>query len=156
MNKFILFFLTFIISFLSAYSQQPESGKLSVNIINKLQEYEPECGRVKIIEDKRIEELLDKHIQNNLQQQGIPGYRIRIFSQSGKDARQNAMEVRAQFSNLYPDVPSYLLFTTPNFKVYVGDFRTRNDALKFYKQIVQSFRYAFIVNDRINYPKLDY
>jgi hypothetical protein len=110
-------------------------------------------GAVNIIQDERIGLLLQTHIESNEKRGGIPGYRIRIFSQSGQSARQNANAVRAQFLNRYPDVEGYLSYDAPNFKVYVGDFRTRSEALRFYNRLIHDFPNAFIISDIITLPR---
>lgn len=110
-------------------------------------------GELRVIQDSRIDQLITKHIEANQKLSGVPGFRIRIFSQSGQVARQNANQVRAEFLKGYPDMHGYLTYDAPNFKVYIGDFRTRSEALKFHKRVSRDFPNAFIVTDRINLPK---
>ena len=112
-------------------------------------------GRLTVNQDERLNELVRRHISINKQEEGIHGYRIRIFSESGQLARPNATNVRAKFFNKYPDIETYLVYDAPNFKVYVGDFRTRSEALKVQKIISQDYPYSFIISDRINFPPLD-
>jgi hypothetical protein len=112
-------------------------------------------GRLTVNQDERLNELVRRHISINKQEEGIQGYRIRIFSESGQLARPNATNVRAKFFNKYPDIETYLVYDAPNFKVYVGDFRTRSEALKIQKIINQDYPYSFIISDRINFPPLD-
>ncbi len=113
------------------------------------------AGKLTVIQDERLNELVRRHISINKQEEGIPGYRIRIFSESGQLARTNATNVRARFFNNYPDIETYLVYDAPNFKVYVGDFRTRSEALKVQKKISRDYPYSFIISDRINFPPLD-
>ncbi len=82
-------------------------------------------------------------------------YRIRIFSKSGRGARSEALDVTAKFFNKYPDIETYLEYDPPNFKVYVGDFRTRSKALKMQKEISKDYPYSFIISGWINFPPLD-
>ncbi len=110
-------------------------------------------GVVRIFQDKRIDTLISMHISANKKLSGVPGFRIRIFSQSGHSARPNANQMRTEFLIKYPETGGYLTYDAPNFKVYVGDFRTRSEALKFLKQVSRDFPNAFIVADRINLPK---
>ncbi len=112
-------------------------------------------GRLVLNQDDRIDELVRRHIEINRKEEGMPGYRIRIFSQSGQGARQNATTARAEFFNKYPDVETYLDYDPPNFRVYVGDFRTRSEALKMQRTIRSDYPYSFIVSSRINLPPLD-
>ncbi len=112
-------------------------------------------GRLVMNQDERIDELVRRHIEINRKEEGMPGYRIRIFSQSGQAARQNATMARAEFFNKYPEVETYLDYDPPNFRVYVGDFRTRSEALKIQRKIRNDYPYSFIVSSRINLPPLD-
>jgi hypothetical protein len=112
-------------------------------------------GALNISQDERLNELIRRHISINEQKDGIDGYRIRIFSESGQGARPRATDARARFFNRYPDVDPYLDYDPPNWKVYVGDFRTRSEALKMRKKIEREYPNSFIINSRINLPPLD-
>jgi hypothetical protein len=112
-------------------------------------------GKLNISQDERLNELIRRHISINEQKEGIEGYRIRIFSESGQGARPRATDARARFFNSYPDVDPYLDYDPPNWKVYVGDFRTRSEALKMRKKIERDYPNSFIINSRINLPPLD-
>lgn len=37
---------------------------------------------------------------------------------------------------------------------YIGDFRTKNEALKLYREIKDTYPVAFIVTDQIDFPLL--
>jgi hypothetical protein len=96
-----------------------------------------------------------KHIARNRRQSGIPGYRIRVFSDVGRGARKNSEKAKTQFYEKYPDIPVYRTYDSPYFKVYVGNFRTKMDAIKCLKKIRHEYPDAFVVPDRIEYPELD-
>jgi hypothetical protein len=113
------------------------------------------AGQLNINQDERLNELIRRHIVINENQQGIEGYRIRIFSESGQGARPRATDARARFFNRYPGIDPYLDYDPPNWKVYVGDFRTRSEALKMQKKISRDYPYSFIISSRINLPPLD-
>ncbi len=112
-------------------------------------------GKLIINQDVRLNELLQRHIEINKKTEGIPGFRIRIFSQSGQSARANAIDVQAGFFGRYPDIGTYLDYDPPNFKVYAGDFRTRSEALRMQKKIRLNYPNSFIISTRINFPALD-
>ncbi len=119
------------------------------------QDYQNNRGTLIINQDERIEELINRHIQINRENQGIEGYRIRIFSESGQGARPRATEISAKFNVKYPDIETYLVYDAPNFKVYVGDFRSRSEALKVKRKINRDYPHSFIVMGQINFPSLD-
>ncbi len=59
------------------------------------------------------------------------GYRIQIIKASGNDALTITEEARDEFTDKYIDIPVYLTFDEPYYRVRVGDFRTRLEAEKF-------------------------
>lgn len=112
-------------------------------------------GKVRIIQDDDIKTLVEKHQWTKSKYNGIVGYRIRIFSNSGPSAKAGYDRMMAQFGYSYDSISIHPEFDYPNYKIYVGDFRTESEALKFRKQIEHQFTGAFIVRRKINYPKLD-
>lgn len=136
-----------------AYGQQNASGTTSNDIFKKI-ETESD-GNIRFSQPDSLHNLILKHIAANRQQKGIPGYRIRIFSDLGMDARQKSAQTKTAFYEKYPDIPIYREYDSPYFKVYVGDFRTKIEAIKCLKRIKPNFPSAFVVPDQINYPELD-
>lgn len=111
-------------------------------------------GEVNIIQDERVAALLEKHIQNNEAFNGLSGYRIQIFFDSGSNAKNRANNERRRFISLYPSTQAYVIFDAPNFKVRVGNFRNRLDAEKFLREILKHFEMAYVVPSKIELPKL--
>lgn len=112
-------------------------------------------GRVEYVQDARIDDLLRQHIEINKTKGTIPGWRIHLKSTSGNNSKKEASDLKAAFLNRYPDIPAYLSYQSPNFKVRVGDFRTKIDAYKFYKELKSEFTSAYIIRDDIMLPRLD-
>jgi hypothetical protein len=96
--------------------------------------------------DSLARKLVERHKLVNAAKKSMPGYRIQIYF--GND-RIKAQEMRTEFIKLIPDEAAYLIYQQPNFKVRVGDFRTRLEAAGFLKQINSSFPNAFIVPDEV-------
>jgi hypothetical protein len=101
--------------------------------------------------DERIEQLITRQKDHNTLNQSMQGYRVQIYFGS---ARQKASDVKQDFSSKHPDVISYLTYLAPNFKVRVGDFRTRLEAQGFLKSIEGQYPTSFIVQDEIKLPAL--
>lgn len=110
--------------------------------------------RLDIKQDPRFEELVKLHIKRNQQTSGVPGYRVEIFFSSEINARQKAQNIKGEFLSSFPDYNVYITFVSPDFKVRVGDFRTKNDALRLMKEIRGQFPRAFVVPDMVEFPKL--
>src|SRR5690348_586887 len=75
--------------------------------------------------NERLDKLIAKQKDGNTLKQTMPGYRIQIYFGG---ARQKATEIKNDFSEKHADVPSYLSYSAPNFKVRVGDFRSHLEA----------------------------
>jgi hypothetical protein len=122
---------------LAGYSQEPGSQ-----------------GEIRIIQDDRVDMLVSKHIQVNRNREGIDGYRIQIFFDSGANSKGRAQAIYSSFMARYPETGAYLTYKSPNYKVRVGDFRTPLDARRFLNEIIAEYPNAWIVADVIQLPKV--
>ncbi|MFH0895532.1 MAG: SPOR domain-containing protein [Bacteroidota bacterium] len=116
--------------------------------------YSQTNGTVQIYQEPGISDLLNKHKAFYEKLDGVYGYRVQIFFDSGNSARGKANSIKAEFNGKYADEESYLTFQQPYFKVRVGDFRNRLEAECFMKKIEGSFSQSFVVKDKISFPKL--
>lgn len=109
-------------------------------------------GSFSIHQDLRLDRLLEKYVKINEEKcpDLVQGYRIQIYSSSGTGSSQRAREERAKFLTFYPNVSAYNDYDAPNFRVRVGDFRTKLEAEELKKQVSQEFPSCFIVPDYIN------
>jgi hypothetical protein len=101
-------------------------------------------------QDSLIHQLVNRHIAINQAKRSMPGYRIQIYF--GQN-RTKANEVKTDFLQLFPKTGAYLVYQQPNFKIRVGDFKTRLEALKFLKEIQTLYTAAFIVKDEVELPE---
>ena len=104
-----------------------------------------------VVPDTKLDSLVNRKIAENMELDGMPGFRIQIYFDSD---RKGAQDARAKFMQQYPDMGSYLIYQQPYFKVRVGDFRSRLEAHALYKKLLSEFDKVFIVPDKINFPKL--
>ena len=107
-----------------------------------------------IVQDSKISKLIEDHRAATSKIDFMEGYRVQIFFDSGNNSKSNAEAAKTKFSAQYPEIPIYLSFKEPNFKVRVGDFRTRNEARGFLKQISIEYPNAFVIKDEIKLPSL--
>jgi hypothetical protein len=107
-------------------------------------------GKVEVIQDSRVDQLVAKHIELNQNRAGAPGYRIQIFFDSGNNSKTKGQTVYEEFRARYPEVPAYLTFKAPNYKVRVGDFRTRLEAVRFLQDLLPVYPGAYVITDWIN------
>jgi sporulation related protein len=115
------------------------------------QKMSADTGKVEVVEDYKVKELVNKHIEIN-SKAPIKGYRIKIHFGSDKN---KAREIKAKFISKFPDIAAYEKYDQPNFNIRVGDFRTKLEAYKALKEIQPDFPSSFLVQDDIEMPKLE-
>ncbi|MFO7934740.1 MAG: SPOR domain-containing protein [Bacteroidales bacterium] len=123
------------------------------DLLTRLMDQQEE--EVRIIADSLLVVNYYKHLARNREIKGVPGYRIRIYSDSGIGAKEEQQRVRARFLSLYPGIDAYYHYDEPFFKVYVGDCRTRSEALKLYDRVKKNFPNPILVQDYININNSD-
>ncbi len=101
-------------------------------------------------QDSLIHVLANRHLAINQAKRTMSGYRIQIYF--GSD-RTKANEVKTDFLQLFPNKGAYLIYQQPNFKIRVGDHKTRLEAMKFLKEIQSLYSAAFIVKDEVKLPE---
>jgi hypothetical protein len=101
-------------------------------------------------QDSLVKLLVNRHIALGQVKRTMPGYRVQIHF---GPQRARANEVKSDFLKLYPNVGSYLVYHQPNFKIRVGDFKTRLEALRFLREIQSLYTSAFLVKDDVRLPE---
>lgn len=102
--------------------------------------------------DELVKDLVERHKRIGLLKQTTSGYRIQLYFGS---ERSKASEIKTDFSTNFSSTPAYLLYQQPNFKIRVGDFKTRMEAFAFLESIKEFYTTSFIVPDDIKLPKRD-
>jgi hypothetical protein len=133
-------------------AQEIDQKEVESLLFDHLFESASESPGVKIIQERKLDELLILYMEQNRKLGGIPCYWIRIYSGSTHAARQEAYDTKARFMQKYESIRNEVRYDDPNFKVYVGGYRTKSEALKLLKKIQRDFRTAFIVYDIIDFP----
>ncbi|MCX6285604.1 MAG: SPOR domain-containing protein [Bacteroidetes bacterium] len=119
------------------------------------QEMRKDSGAVTIYQDKLVDELVQKQVKLNEAGNNQDGYRIQIFSDSGNNSKTKAQSAMDEFLAKHPEIKAYLVFKSPNYKVKVGDFRSKLDAIRYLNQITADFPNAFIISDLISLPQVE-
>lgn len=113
-----------------------------------------QSGDVTIIKDSRIDGLVAREgaIEPPAINPQIEGFRIQLFFDSERSAINDA---RGTFISKYPRIDTYTTYNAPNFFLRVGDFRTRLEAEKVMEDLKELFPTSFIVQEKINLPRLE-
>lgn len=95
-------------------------------------------GNVSINQDEKIDRLLD--LKKSMNKETNDHYKIQIYNGN----RSGAKSAQKKFIESFSDWSSTDKYEEPNFKVWVGNFRTRIEADRALKRIKQKFSGAFI------------
>ena len=100
--------------------------------------------------DVHLDSLIQKNIEVSKAQNSMDGFRIQLFSGA---ERNNANALKTKFLIQYPNIPVYLIYQQPYFKLRAGDFRNKLEAQWLYNQLLKDYGEVLIVPDKINLPK---
>ena len=109
---------------------------------------------VTIHSDAGLDTLVQIQQEFLLKNKTIDGWRVQIFFEGGNKSYQLALNKKSSFITNYSDIPVYLSFSAPYYKVRVGDYRSRSEAEILLKELKESYPNAFLVKTEINFPKL--
>lgn len=101
--------------------------------------------------ETQMDALVNKHININRKKLSMPGYRVQIYFGAKRD---KATEIKTDFNQNFPEIPAYLIYQQPNFKVRVGDCKTRLEAAKILESLKNTYEVAFIVKDEVKLPDI--
>ena len=105
-------------------------------------------GAVTITEHGDASKIVNANLQKTTG--SMNGYRIVIFMDNSATARGGAASARGRFMSIRANIPTYLTYDNPYFKVSVGNFLTKEEAMEVLGSIKQSFPDAFIAQATIN------
>lgn len=105
-------------------------------------------GDVRINTSTRIDALLEDYGARKLPRQG---FRVQIFLGD----RATAESTKRSFLQKHPDIPAYLSWLAPNFRLRVGDLRTRLEAEHLLRDMKVLYPGSYIVPDEIEMPRID-
>ncbi|MBZ0099015.1 MAG: hypothetical protein K8F30_08010 [Taibaiella sp.] len=97
--------------------------------------------------DPRLAVLVEKHrsqLTGGIRH--MRGYRVQIYY--GID-RNVAINRKVDFMRRYPNIKVYMSYTQPQYRIKVGDFASREDALDLYREMISLYGACMIVPDYV-------
>ena len=165
--KNILFLLLGFLPF-AASAQTVDQSAVGTDAVYTICEQLRRQGRVTIQQDPRLEALLGKnvktynaasHLANRDGKKYLvtSGYRVRVFSGNNQtSSREEAYKIESELKGYLPDLETYVLFKTPNWRLVIGNYRTQEEATAALRSLKQKFpvygREMFVVKDDIEIP----
>ncbi|HUH73598.1 MAG TPA: SPOR domain-containing protein [Chitinophagales bacterium] len=100
-------------------------------------------GNALIFKDPRIDYLQKVYsAKSSLKVVPKKVYRVQIIISK---SRSEVNDAKAKFASKYPEIPVFLSFEPPTFKLRAGTFVSRQDAQTFLKEVRKMFPSSFIV-----------
>ncbi|MFA7445796.1 MAG: SPOR domain-containing protein [Flavobacteriaceae bacterium] len=96
---------------------------------------------VTVNQDPKFEQLLDEKRKINSSITANDRYKIQIFYGD----IQNARKVLAEFQKNFPNLDATIIFSSPNYKVQVGNFKTKIEADRNRQEILTTYQDALVV-----------
>jgi len=167
MRKIVTIFLAVVAAILSAVAQTQvdsvvyraadvvDSSLVGRDIFSILpSKAKGDAADVTVEQSRQMEDAMGRYISGNARRKQT-GYRVRIYFDNTRDARRESEEMEKRFSLGHPGIAAYRSYQNPFFKVTVGDFRTKSEAMALLNSIRSEYPAAFIVREEIGYPAAD-
>lgn len=119
-KKFVFYSFLFVFSSANLLAQTQNSG---------------------LTQDPKFEQLLNEKRKINPSLSVNDFYKIQIFSGNSETAKKTLNEFRLE----YTTVDATIVFNTPNYKVWVGNFRTRIEAERNLADIKERYKNVLLI-----------
>jgi hypothetical protein len=148
--KRILLILGFALLCAGMQAQEVETAPVDSTLLGKdiLTVLGPNA---QVYQSAEIKQALTDYVKANASKT-ISGYRIRVYYDNSPQARTRSEAIVNTLETLYPEHKVYRSFESPNYKVLLGNFRSKDEALRIFNQLKKTYPTAYIIKDNIEYP----
>ncbi|MFV8359641.1 SPOR domain-containing protein [Flavobacterium sp. LS1P3] len=98
-------------------------------------------GNIRVNQDSKFEQLLNEKRKTNISNTVNDYYKIQIFSGDSEKAKKTLNDFKQGFR----DIDGTIIFFTPNYKVWVGNFKTRIEAERNLIEIKKSYSNVHLI-----------
>lgn len=98
-------------------------------------------GDLRVESSASVNELVAQKKAYNKDRNSYQGYKIQIYYGSEKEC----YEIKDEFTALFPEIPTSIIFSTPQWKLQVGEYRTRLEADKSIQSIKKEYPSAIVL-----------
>ncbi len=141
---FFIFFPALIAFNLSAQRPSVSDGR-NVDVFSEIESAGRGGGVINIDQSARMKDLVLTHINMNKQANGIEGFRVQLYSGGGNKARQEAIDVKEEVLSQFPEMDVSVEYSAPFWRVRVGVFRHKHEALPLIDKLRKSFPACYVV-----------
>lgn len=101
-------------------------------------------AKINIHQNPKFEQLLNEKRKLNSSIAVNEGYKIQVFSGNSEKAKSTLYSCRQSF----PELDGTIVFNTPNYKVWIGNFRSRIEAERNLAEIKKNYENAFLIKPK--------
>ena len=92
-------------------------------------------------QDPKFEQLLNEKRKINTSLTVNDSYKIQIFNGGSENAKKTLNDFRLEFKN----IDATIVFNTPNYKVWVGNFKSRIEAEKIMAELKDRYKNMLLI-----------
>lgn len=100
-----------------------------------------QTDKLSLNQDQKFEQLLNEKRKINNSLASSEGYKIQIYSGDNKNSRRELAKFKSDFEYL----DATIIFNTPDYKVWVGNFKSKIDAERHLVEIQKKFSGSIII-----------
>lgn len=146
-----------------AFAQTSAGGSVQT-IFDDLQTSKPGKGDVIINQPEALRKMVGVRLYgDNVEKTDstaflkIQGFRTQVFSGNNqRKSKDEAFDKEKKIKELFPDVPTYVTYTAPFWKLRVGDFRSHEEAYHMQRLLMTAFpsfgKEMYIVREEVKIP----
>lgn len=114
------------------------------SIVDRINSAEPGKGKVKVIQDKAVSDRVGRPRKQaaavNDEYVEMSGWRVQVFAGNNqRSSKEEAFKKETAIKLTFPELPTYVKYSAPFWRLRVGDFRTYKDANETLTKLKRSF-----------------
>ena len=98
-------------------------------------------SKTNVYQDSKFENLLKEKRRINSSITVNDNYKIQIYNGDSETSKKTLIDFKKQFKNF----DGTIIFNTPVYKVWIGNFKTRIDAERNLTEIKKTYKNAFLI-----------
>ncbi|WP_291859622.1 SPOR domain-containing protein [Marinilabilia sp.] len=127
-------------------AQMPgEYGNSNSDIFSQLEQVNIDEGIITIEQSARMRALVNNHISMSKRTGGVEGFRVQLYSGVGNKARQEALNAKGKVLSDFPEENVFVEYSAPFWRVRVGSFRHKHEALPLLTKLKKIFPACYVV-----------
>ena len=101
-------------------------------------------NKIVVSQDPKFEQLLNEKRKINLSMTTMEGYKIQIYNGDSDNSKRELTKFKNDFNSL----DATIIFSTPYYKVWVGNFKTKIDAQRHLIEIQKKHKNSIIIKPK--------